>query len=130
VASIAGELSREPAVKLTYFETVFIFYLWAARELSGDVHVVEVGLGGRWDATNILQDTLAVITTVDFDHTEILGDTLSTIAADKSGIIQLRRPLLINGKRRHNAIRSSRRQRACSGTRRGFGWRTRRRALL
>jgi dihydrofolate synthase/folylpolyglutamate synthase len=95
VACIADELSREPPVKLTYFETVFIFYLWAARELSTDVHVAEVGLGGRWDATNILQDTLAVITTVDFDHTEILGDTLSAIAADKAGIIKPRRPLVI-----------------------------------
>jgi dihydrofolate synthase/folylpolyglutamate synthase len=69
--------------------------LWAARELSTDVHVVEVGLGGRWDATNILQGTLAVITTVDFDHTEILGDTLSSIASDKSGIIKPRRPLVM-----------------------------------
>ncbi|RPH95087.1 hypothetical protein EHM69_05415, partial [candidate division KSB1 bacterium] len=81
-------LERDPAIKLTYFETAFIFYLWAARELKPDVHLVEVGLGGRWDATNILKDTLAVITTIDYDHTEILGNTLTEIAADKAGIIK------------------------------------------
>jgi dihydrofolate synthase/folylpolyglutamate synthase len=95
IACIAGELGREPAVKLTYFETVFIFCVWAARELLTNVHLVEVGLGGRWDATNILEDTLAVITTVDFDHTEILGETLSAIASDKAGIIKPCCPLVI-----------------------------------
>ncbi|MCX6600863.1 MAG: Mur ligase family protein [bacterium] len=105
VACIADELSREPPVQLTYFETVFVFYLWAARELSTEAHVVEVGLGGRWDATNILQDTLAVITTVDFDHTEILGTTLEAIAGDKAGIIKPRRPLVI-GRQAEEALRT------------------------
>ena len=107
VACIADELSREPPLKLTYFETVFVFYLWAARELCSDAHVVKVGLGGRWDATNILQDTLAVITTVDFDHTEILGATLSAIAADKAGIIKPRQPLVI-GRQAEEALRAIR----------------------
>jgi dihydrofolate synthase/folylpolyglutamate synthase len=102
---ISDELSREPPLQLTYFETVFVFYLWAARELSTEAHVVEVGLGGRWDATNILQDTLAVITTVDFDHTEILGTTLEAIAGDKAGIIKPRRPLVI-GRQAEEALRT------------------------
>jgi dihydrofolate synthase/folylpolyglutamate synthase len=81
-------LLREPVIKLTYFESVFIFYLWAARELGTDVNVVEAGLGGKWDATNILKKTMAVLTRVDYDHTEILGKTLTEIATDKSGIIK------------------------------------------
>lgn len=107
MACIADELRREPPIQLTYFETVFVFYLWAARELSTEAHVVEVGLGGRWDATNILQDTLAVITTVDFDHTEILGETLTLIAFDKAGIIKPGGPLVI-GRQAEEALRAIR----------------------
>ena len=95
VGSITEAMNREPRLRLTYFETIFVFFLWAVRKLGTDTHVVEVGLGGRWDATNILEDTLAVITTVDFDHTEILGDTLGAIASDKAGIIKPRCPLII-----------------------------------
>ncbi|HEY3295967.1 MAG TPA: cyanophycin synthetase [bacterium] len=87
-AEIHDRLGEEPAIKLTYFESVLIFYLWAARELKSDVHVVEAGLGGKWDATNVLENTLAVLTLVDYDHTEILGNTLTEIATDKSGIIK------------------------------------------
>ncbi len=87
-AVIAPALAAEPRIRLSYFESTFIFYLWAARELSTAVHIVEAGLGGRWDATNTLEDTLAVLTPVDYDHTEILGNTLTEIATDKSGIIK------------------------------------------
>ena len=53
-----------------------------------DVAVVEVGLGGRWDATNVVQPDVAVVTNVSYDHVEILGPTLRDIAAEKSGIIK------------------------------------------
>jgi dihydrofolate synthase/folylpolyglutamate synthase len=85
---IANAIEKVPAVKLTYFEFTFVFFLWAARELSCDVHLVEAGLGGRWDATNVLQNTIAVLTPVDYDHTHILGKTLTEISADKGGIIK------------------------------------------
>ncbi|HEY7727719.1 MAG TPA: Mur ligase family protein, partial [Candidatus Eisenbacteria bacterium] len=52
-----------------------------------DIAVVEVGLGGRLDATNILRPRASVITTVSTDHTEILGDSLARIAAEKAGIV-------------------------------------------
>jgi dihydrofolate synthase/folylpolyglutamate synthase len=87
-AEIVAGLAAEPAIKLTYFETTLIFYLWAARELKTDVHLIEAGLGGKWDATNVLEKTMAVLTPVDFDHTEVLGNTLTEIATDKSGIIK------------------------------------------
>ncbi len=86
--AIVDGLQREPAIKLTYFEAVFAFFLWATQQLKTEVNVVEAGLGGKWDATNVLEDTLAVLTLVDYDHTEILGNTLTEIALDKSGIIK------------------------------------------
>ncbi|MCB9366183.1 MAG: hypothetical protein H6506_03755 [Calditrichaeota bacterium] len=82
------ELSRDPEIRLTYFETMFAFYLWAAKKLGTTAHVVETGLGGSFDASNVLQNTTAIFTKIDFDHTEILGKTLSEIAKDKSGIIK------------------------------------------
>jgi dihydrofolate synthase/folylpolyglutamate synthase len=57
--------------------------------------VVEVGLGGRLDATNILQPDLALITTIDLDHTNLLGDTVEAIAREKAGIIKPQTPVLI-----------------------------------
>jgi dihydrofolate synthase/folylpolyglutamate synthase len=60
---------------------------WFADE-AVDVAVVEVGLGGRWDCTNVIHGDVAVLTNVSFDHTEVLGPTLEDIAADKSGIFK------------------------------------------
>ncbi len=60
---------------------------WFADE-AVDVAVVEVGLGGRWDCTNVVDGDVAVITNVSFDHTEVLGPTLEDIARDKSGIFK------------------------------------------
>lgn len=74
--------------KLTYFETTFAFYLWCAKKLGTTAHVVETGLGGSFDATNVLEQTTAVLTRIDLDHTHILGKTFGAIAKDKSGIIK------------------------------------------
>lgn len=60
---------------------------WFADE-AVDVAVVEVGLGGRWDCTNVVDGEVAVLTNVSYDHTEVLGPTLEDIARDKSGIIK------------------------------------------
>lgn len=60
---------------------------WFATE-PVDAMVVEVGLGGTWDCTNVVQGDVAVLTNVSFDHTDVLGPTLEGIAADKAGIIK------------------------------------------
>jgi dihydrofolate synthase/folylpolyglutamate synthase len=60
---------------------------WFATE-PVDAMVVEVGLGGTWDCTNVVHGDVAVLTNVSFDHTDVLGPTLEGIAADKSGIIE------------------------------------------
>lgn len=62
-------------------------FAWFADE-AVDAAVIEVGLGGRWDCTNVVQADVAVLTNISFDHTEVLGPTLEDIAADKSGIFK------------------------------------------
>ena len=70
--------------KLTYFEyiTALAFIYFVRNKV--DVAVLETGLGGRLDATNIVTPLVSVITSIDFDHTEILGNTLKKIAFEKA----------------------------------------------
>ncbi|NBC16593.1 MAG: bifunctional folylpolyglutamate synthase/dihydrofolate synthase [Bacteroidetes bacterium] len=78
----------------SFFEatTALSFLYFAEREV--DAAVVEVGLGGRLDATNVLQPRLAIITHIGLDHTDLLGDTLAQIAREKAGIIEPEVPVL------------------------------------
>lgn len=85
---IRAGIAAAPKIDLTYFETTFVFYLWCAQKLGTTAHVVETGLGGSFDATNVLDRTTAVLTRIHLDHTDILGKTISEIARDKSGIIK------------------------------------------
>ena len=74
--------------RISYFELLTaMFFLWAA-ETPVDAVVVEVGLGGRWDATNILPTSVPVLTNVDLDHTAMLGTTTVEIATEKVGIVK------------------------------------------
>ena len=75
-------------VKLTYFEFSTLAALWYFKNNSPDVIILEVGLGGRLDATNIIDADLAIITTIHFDHQEYLGNTIEEIAYEKAGIIK------------------------------------------
>jgi dihydrofolate synthase / folylpolyglutamate synthase len=85
--------------RITFFEISTALAFWYFRKMGVDVAVVEVGLGGRLDATNILKPRLSVITHIDFDHTKILGSTLEKIAVEKAGIIKSGVPL-VTGERR------------------------------
>ena len=70
-----------------YFEVLCAAaYSWFATS-AVDVNVVEVGMGGRWDATNVVEAEVAVITNIGGDHLEIIGPTLADVAAEKAGII-------------------------------------------
>lgn len=73
--------------KMSKFEVVTAMAFAAFADAPIDVAVVEVGMGGRWDATNVLDASVAVITPIGIDHTEYLGDTIAEIAAEKAGII-------------------------------------------
>ncbi|WP_019590360.1 MULTISPECIES: folylpolyglutamate synthase/dihydrofolate synthase family protein [unclassified Thioalkalivibrio] len=80
---------------LTYFEFAALAAGWLFREAAVDVQVLEVGLGGRLDATNIWDADIAVITAVDLDHQKWLGDTREAIGAEKAGILREARPLML-----------------------------------
>lgn len=80
---------------LSFFEmTVGLAFDYFARN-KVDVAVVEVGMGGRLDSTNVITPDLSVITNISFDHTQFLGDTLAKIAGEKAGIIKAGIPVVI-----------------------------------
>lgn len=79
----------------TFFEVSTAMALDTFSRSGVEVAVVEVGLGGTWDATGVVNQILSVITKIDFDHTDRLGKTLPQIAADKAGIFRCDTPALI-----------------------------------
>lgn len=89
--------SARGAIKLTYFEftTLAALYLFGAHEL--DLCILEVGLGGRLDAVNLVDADVAIITSIGLDHTDWLGDSRELIAAEKAGVRRQGRPLLFAG---------------------------------
>lgn len=80
---------------ITYFEITTCAALLAFAETPADYTLLEVGLGGRLDATNVIDPLLSIITPVDMDHQQFLGDTLPKIAAEKAGIIKRGVPVVI-----------------------------------
>jgi dihydrofolate synthase/folylpolyglutamate synthase len=83
-ARAAGALLAEP----TFFEATTAVAFDLFREARVDVAVLEVGLGGRFDATNVVAPVAGAITTIDLDHQQLLGHSLGAIAAEKAGIIK------------------------------------------
>lgn len=82
-------------MQLSFFEmTVGLAFDYFAHE-KVDVAVVEVGMGGRLDSTNVIMPDLCVITNIGYDHTQFLGDTLAKIAGEKAGIIKHQVPVVI-----------------------------------
>jgi len=94
LAAVFSAADEPPELPLTYFEalTAAAFVAFAERRL--DLAILEVGLGGRFDATNIAPARLAVVTSIGLDHTAELGPTVQRIASEKAGIFRARRPAL------------------------------------
>lgn len=90
----AIELARGETT-LTYFEFGTLAALWLFQQSGLDLVVLEVGLGGRLDAVNIVDPDVAVITTVDIDHTDWLGDDRESIGREKAGIARAWKPLVL-----------------------------------
>ncbi len=86
VTIVDAQLVADGEPALTYFELLTILAFAAFADAPVDVAVIEVGLGGQWDATNVVDATVAVITPISLDHTQLLGDTVAQIAQEKSGI--------------------------------------------
>ena len=82
-------------IGLTFFEFVTVLSLVHFQRQAVDVAVVEVGLGGRLDATNVLEPKVAAITSIGLDHTEWLGDTIEAVATEKGGVIKPACPLVL-----------------------------------
>lgn len=83
-------------IKPSFFEitVAMAFDYFASRQV--DVAVIEVGLGGRLDSTNVITPVMSIITNIGFDHKDLLGDTLEKIAAEKAGIIKKNIPVVIS----------------------------------
>lgn len=95
VEFVARNKSFFEANELSFFEmTVGLAFEYFVKEKT-DINIIEVGLGGRLDATNIIKPLVSVITNIDFDHTQILGNTLEAIAGEKAGIIKKNIPVVI-----------------------------------
>lgn len=83
------------SILLTYFEFITLSALYIFKQFDLDVVILEVGLGGRLDATNIIDPDISVITNIHIDHIEFLGATRSAIAVEKSGIFRPHKPAII-----------------------------------
>lgn len=92
---VEGYRGMFESLKLSFFEmTVGLAFDYFAKE-KVDITVIEVGMGGRLDSTNVITPLLSVITNIGLDHTQFLGDTLEKIAVEKAGIIKNGVPVVI-----------------------------------
>jgi len=88
------EVSEKSLIEPSYFEIITAAaFLYFARE-KADFNILEVGLGGRWDATNVITPLVSVITNITLEHTEYLGETIAEIAAEKACIIKPSVPII------------------------------------
>lgn len=95
VEKAAKEYEAEGEGHPSYFETLFLMGMLIFKEAGVEYLVIETGLGGRLDATNVVEKPLAcIITSISRDHTEYLGDTLEAIAGEKAGIIKAGVPVI------------------------------------
>ena len=79
----------------SFFELTFVMALDYFAQQNVDVAIIETGLGGRLDSTNVIQPLLSIITNIGWDHTDILGDSLEKIASEKAGIIKPGIPVVV-----------------------------------
>ena len=93
--SIVESLNIKAGEEPNFFELLTLWFFLCARLVKCDVMSVETGLGGRLDATNILDPLISVITIIELEHTEYLGNTIAAIAGEKAGIIKPSRPLIL-----------------------------------
>jgi dihydrofolate synthase / folylpolyglutamate synthase len=99
-AQVLFEFIDKNKIPATFFELTTALAFDFFREQEIDVAVIETGLGGRFDATNVIMPCLSVITSISRDHSEILGDNLDAIAQEKAGIIKPLVPVVVGPKAR------------------------------
>lgn len=99
----------------SYFELVTAMAFAAFAEAPVSIQVLEVGMGGAWDATNVVDSRVAAFTTVSLDHTDYLGDTVEAIAAEKAGIISAESTVVLGCMPQVSAEAIESRARDCGG---------------
>ncbi|WP_418969827.1 folylpolyglutamate synthase/dihydrofolate synthase family protein [Alloscardovia omnicolens] len=95
IEMVDRESLRDGQPRMSFFEVLTTMAIWAFADAPVDVAIVEVGMGGRWDATNVLDGDAAVIGSVDMDHMQWLGDTVELIAGEKAGIMKPKSTVII-----------------------------------
>lgn len=85
---VDAELAEAGEHRLTFFEAVTILAFAVFADVPVEVVVLEVGMGGSWDATNVADAQVSVVTPISLDHTDLLGDTVQDIALEKAGIVK------------------------------------------
>lgn len=83
-------------IKPSFFEITVALAFYYFKKSNVDIAVIEVGLGGRLDSTNVIDPIASLITNIGFDHTDILGKTIAAIASEKAGIIKNKRPIIVS----------------------------------
>jgi len=81
----------------TYFELLTLYFFLCARLAGCDVMVVETGMGGRLDCTNVVDPLVSIISLIELEHTKFLGNTIAAVAGEKAGIIKPGKPLVLAG---------------------------------
>ena len=88
------------SIQPSFFEITVAMCFWYFKRAGIDIAVIETGLGGRLDSTNVIVPEVSVITNIGYDHMNLLGDTIEKIAGEKAGIIKSKKPVVIGAMRR------------------------------
>ena len=121
-ASFAAIESQRGETSLTYFEYGTLSALWLFKQAQLDVVILEVGLGGRLDATNIVDSDVAVITSIALDHTDWLGPDRESIGREKAGIFRPAMPAIVGEPDMPATIGEVAHQKGAYLLRRGVDW--------
>ena len=92
----SARCQKDAEIQLTYFEFTTLAILQLLMQAKLDVVILEVGLGGRLDAVNIIDTDCAIITSIDLDHMELLGNTRELIGFEKAGIMRRGKPVVVS----------------------------------
>lgn len=88
-------IKKSDEIKASFFEMTVVMAFAYFRDQNVDIAIIETGLGGRLDSTNVLDSDMSIITNIGYDHQQFLGNTLSEIASEKAGIIKPKKPVVI-----------------------------------
>ena len=121
-ASFAAIEAARREISLTYFEYGTLSALWLFRQAQLDVVILEVGLGGRLDATNLVDADVAVVTSIALDHTDWLGPDRESIGREKAGIFRPGKPAIVGEPDMPHAIAAVAGEKGATLMRRGVDW--------